>query len=168
MESLRSPHNLELSGPTLLQGQVLRESSLPDTSSIYTSPITLRAIGQSLLIPGEQRWHELTLVPNEGGYQLRVGSGQFTVFLLPSDPEVPPLAYSRTVPPGQAVSLDFRVPSTDSLVRLSGKVLRQGSTPVAAELRVQALDDELAGLARANLGNGRMEWEYLLFTAVKK
>jgi SAM-dependent methyltransferase len=35
--------------------------------------------------------------------------------------------------------------------------------------RVQALDEELADLARRNdVGNGRMEWEYLLFTAVRK
>lgn len=34
--------------------------------------------------------------------------------------------------------------------------------------RVQALDDDLAELARTNLDNGKMEWEYLLFTAAKK
>jgi hypothetical protein len=146
---LRSQQNIELYDPALLKGQV-RVQGLTSTSA-YSAPITLRMTGESLLIPGLVRRHESTLVPENGAYSLPVGVGRYNVTLLATDPELPPLSGTREVEPGRSVMLDFTLPVSSELVRLSGKVVRQGEAPVDVELEVQALDEELRPLSQREL-----------------
>lgn len=143
---LRSQQNIELYDPAVLQGQVRVQGM--STSSAYSAPITLRMTGESLLIPGVVRRHETTLVPRNGEYSLPVGVGRYNVTLLASDTELPPLSSTREVQPGRSVMLDFTLPVSSELVRLSGKVVRQGATLVDVELEVQALDEELRPLSQ--------------------
>ncbi|WP_224369941.1 carboxypeptidase-like regulatory domain-containing protein [Hyalangium versicolor] len=149
VENLRPQQNLELYGPARIEGEVRRETlvSVPSTTA-YSSPISLRVTGESLLIPGVTRRYESTLVPNNGEYELQVGSGSYTITLLAADTEVPPVTETRVVNPGGDVALDFLLPASSSLTRLSGQVVRQGSTLVDAELEVQALDDTLRPLSQ--------------------
>jgi hypothetical protein len=151
VENLRPQQNLELFGPATLQGQVRRQTLLPSPesgSTAYSSPVSVRASGESLLIPGVVRRHEAHLVPDNGGFQLSVGSGSYTVTLLADDPLVPPASELRVVEPGKAVPLDFLLPAPTAITRLAGKVVRVGSTLVEADLEVQAMDDTLRPLSQ--------------------
>lgn len=146
VDDLRSQQNIELYDPSVLQGQVRVEGMT--SSGAYSAPITLRMTGESLLIPGVVRRHESTLVPDNGGYSLPVGVGRYNVTLLATDAELPPLSSTREVQPGRSVMLDFTLPVSSELLRLSGKVVRQGTALVDVELEVQALDQELRPLSQ--------------------
>ena len=151
MENLRPQQNLELFGRAILQGEVRRESLMPspvDSTVAYSSPISVRASGESLLIPGVTRRYEASVVPDNGSFQLSVGSGRYTVTLTAEDSQVPPVSESREVEPGQAVPLQFVLPASSAVTRLSGKVVRLGTTLVDADLEVQALDDSLRPLSQ--------------------
>ncbi|HEX5748888.1 MAG TPA: carboxypeptidase regulatory-like domain-containing protein [Archangium sp.] len=143
---LRSQQNIELYGPALLKGQV-RVEGLSSTSA-YSAPITLRMTGESLLIPGLVRRHESTLVPTNGLYSLPVGAGRYDVTLSTNDAALPPLSSTRDVQPGDAVTLDFTLPVSSELVRLSGKVVRPDGKPVDVDLEVQAQDEQLRPLSQ--------------------
>jgi hypothetical protein len=146
VDDLRSQQNIQLFDPALIQGQVRVQG--PSTSSNYSSAVTLRMTGESLLIPGVVRRHESTLVPQDGGYSLPVASGHYTVTLLAADSEQPPLSSGLDVQPGNAVTLDFNLPAPTELVRLSGQVVSQYGTPLDVDLEVQALDADLRPLSQ--------------------
>lgn len=151
VENLRPQQNLELFGPATLQGRVRRETLLPGPeggTTLYVNTISVRASGESLLIPGVMRRHEASLVPDNGHYQLAVGSGSYTITLLTADPQVPPQVAERVVEPGQEVPMDFLLPAPTAVTRLAGKVVRLGNTLVEAELEVQALDGTLRPLSQ--------------------
>jgi hypothetical protein len=149
VENLRPQHHLQVFGPATLKGQVRRETLLSGQSTTaYSSPISVRLAGESLLIPGLVRRYESTLVPDNGQYQLFVGAGGYTITLLAADPEVPPQTVTRVVEPGHEVSLDFLLPAPTAVTHLAGQVVRQGITLVDADLEVQALDDTLHPLSQ--------------------
>jgi hypothetical protein len=149
VENLRPQQNLELFSAATLQGQVRRQTVPSDASTTaYSSPLSVRATGESLLIPGMVRRYEGTLVPDNGAYQLAVGSGSYTVTLMAADLEVPPQKEQRVVDPGSAVGLDFLLPASSAILHLTGTVVRLGDTPVEADLEVQALDDALSPLSQ--------------------
>jgi hypothetical protein len=151
VENLRPQQNLQLFGPATLQGQVRRETLLPSPengTTAYLNSISVRATGESLLIPGVLRRYEATLVPDNGSYQLSVGSGSYTITLLAGDAQVPPQTAERVVEPGKAVPLDFILPAPSAVTRLAGKVVRLGTTLVDADLEVQALDETLRPLSQ--------------------
>jgi hypothetical protein len=150
VDHLRPQQNLELFKAASLQGQVLRETVLsgPSTTA-FSSTITVRASGESLLIPGLVRHYESTLVPDNGAYQLAMGSGLYTVTLSAADPEVPPLQKEIVeVDPGHTVGVDFLLPAPTAITHLAGKVVRLGTTLVDADLEVQALNDALSPLSQ--------------------
>lgn len=164
VENLRPQQNLELFGRAALQGEVRRESLMPSPESstvAYSSPISVRATGESLLIPGVTRHYKATLVPDNGRFELSVGSGRYTVTLNAEDPQVPPVSESRAVNPGQAVPIPFLLPASTAVTRLTGKVVRQGTTLVDADLEVQALDESLRPLSQ-RVPVARSSGEFLL------
>ncbi len=150
VDNLRPQQNLELFMAASLQGKVLRETLLsgPSTTA-YSSTLTVRASGESLLIPGLVRRYEGTLVPDNGTYQLSVGSGHYTVTLTTADPEQPPLRDEDVVvEPGHTVGVDFLLPAPTAITHLAGKVVHLGTTLVDADLEVQALSDALIPLSQ--------------------
>lgn len=146
VDDLRSQQNIELFDPAMLQGQV-RMQGATSTSS-YTSSVTLRMTGESLLIPGVVRRHESTLVPADGTYSLPVASGRYTVTLFAADAQQPPLSTNRDVQPGSEVSLDFTLADPTRLVRLAGFVVGPSGEPLSVDLEVQALDAALRPLSQ--------------------
>jgi hypothetical protein len=142
VDALRSEQNIELFDQAILQGQV-RVEATSSSSVNYTAPITLRLTGESLLIPGVLRRHESTLTPENGGYMLPVGAGNYTVTLLTPNTELPPLSAPRDVQvhPGRLVTQDFLLPALSALSRLSGKVVGSNGLPLDVELEAQALDE---------------------------
>ena len=139
VDDLRNPQPLELDDPATLQGRVLVQQLT--SRGTYGDRVTLRLTGESLLIPGVQRLHESSLVPQGGAYSLPVGAGRYNVTLLTADAELPPVSDTRDVRPGPVETLDFVLPSPLELVRLSGRVLRLAGRPVDVGLEVQALDE---------------------------
>ncbi|XXF74999.1 carboxypeptidase regulatory-like domain-containing protein [Myxococcaceae bacterium GXIMD 01537] len=140
VENLRPRHNLELFGPASIQGHVLRQSDTDAPGLAYTQPITVRATGESLLIPGVQRLYSGTFTPANGDWALKLGTGTFTITLQAADLELPPLEQTLTVEPGWDVPLDFTLPSITAVTRLAGRLVRQGDVRVDADLEIQALD----------------------------
>jgi hypothetical protein len=145
VEDLRSEQNIELFDPATVRGQVRVEGTSTGT---YSSPVTLRLTGESLLIPGVSRRHETILDSNSSGYSLPVASGRYTVTLLAANTEMPPQSTTREVQPGHAVTLDFTLPASTSLLRLSGKVVGPDGLPVGVDLEAQALDEALRPLSQ--------------------
>ncbi|WNG47808.1 carboxypeptidase regulatory-like domain-containing protein [Archangium minus] len=160
VDDLRSQQNIELLDPATLQGQVLVQGE--SSTSGYPASVTLRMTGESLLIPGVRRYHESTFVPQNGGYSLPVASGHYSVTLLATNSEQPPLTSTRDVQPGRAVSLDFLLPDTSKLVRLSGAVVDQAGKPMDVDMEVQALDDQLRPLSQRVLATRLAEGKFTL------
>ncbi|WP_163864715.1 carboxypeptidase-like regulatory domain-containing protein [Myxococcus eversor] len=149
---LRAEQNLQLFDKASLRGTTLRSTVPPASSSTpsrpYSEPMVVRAIGSSALIPGVARYHEATLVPDNGQWTLPVASGQYAVTVLPADPLVPPATTSGTVFPGEALALEWLLPSADSVLPVQGTVTRSGGAPPGADLAVEALDIELRPLSQ--------------------
>jgi hypothetical protein len=131
VERLRPRHNIEVYGRASVQGQVSRLQSKDSSATFsYTQPVSVLVTGESQLIPGLTRSYSTTLVPDNGNWRL-----------LTQDPNVPPVSATREVAPGGEVALDFVLPPPSALVRVAGKLVRQGSVLVDADLEVQAFDE---------------------------
>nr|WP_211194769.1 carboxypeptidase-like regulatory domain-containing protein [Pyxidicoccus fallax] len=153
VDRVRPELNLELFDPAHVRGRVVRATSLPapDGGTVmrpYSEPLHLRAEGESLLLPGVSRWYEAELVPINGGWELPVGTGDYTVTLTAEDSQVPPVRGASVVEPGAQVPLELVLPAPDAVVRLSGRVSSQGQVLVDADLRVQALDTDSTPLSQ--------------------
>lgn len=151
--TVRPVLDLEISGRARVAGRVVRDTSLPapDGGTVlrpYSEPLHLHAEGESLLLPGVARGYEAELVPLSGGWELPVGTGAYTVTLTSGDAEVPPVRGTAVVEPGARTPLELVLPAADSVVRLSGQVVRQGEARVDADLRIQALDADLSALSQ--------------------
>ncbi|OJH36787.1 hypothetical protein [Cystobacter ferrugineus] len=157
VDELRDQQTLLLRGPSTLQGRVRVQGE--SSSTAYSAPVTLRITGESLLIPGVPRWQgDSTLDPDpQGFYSLPVASGRYTVKLLTTNSELPPLSSRSDVQPGSTATLDFLLPAPSQLVRMIGKVLRYDNEPMPADvpLEVQALDEQQNPLTQRVVVDGR-------------
>lgn len=149
VDKLRARHNIELFGKASLQGEVRRLLAKDNTATTaYSQPVSVLVTGESLLIPGLARSYGTTLVPEDGHWRVPVGAGSYRVTLLAQDSSMPPLSASREVAPGGEVSLDFVLPAPGDLVQLSGRLVRQGTVLVDADLEVQAFDEAQKALSQ--------------------
>lgn len=141
VDNLRPRHNIELFGRASFVGQVRRPPSEDASALAYTQPVSLLVTGESLLIPGLTRSYDVTLTPDNGTWRMPVGSGAYTLTLRAQDVDVPPLTDAREVTPGSEVPVDFVLPAPSAIVRLSGRLVREGEVRVDADLEVQAFDE---------------------------
>lgn len=141
---------LELQGPALLAGQVRREADADAGTPVesYGGSITVRATGESELLPGVQRRYESTVTPEGGGYRLPVGTGSFTVSLIPNDATLPPQTEIRSVQVGAQVPLDFLLPAQAQLTPLVNVLVREPAAAFDADMDVQLLDTALKPLSQ--------------------
>ncbi len=145
VQSLSGQQNVELADPSAFQGRVSQEGD--SGSSAYSGAVTFRVTGESLLIPGVERRYTSTLTPENGLYQVPVGTGRYTITLTPASVDLPPVQHHQEVESGQTVGLDFLLPSSTAVTRLSGKVVHLGQPLVEADLEVQAFDAILRPLS---------------------
>ncbi len=151
VDTVRPELNLALFGPAVIHGTVVRDTSTPEqpeSTRHYSEPLRLTVHGESNLLPGVTRDFAAHLVPFRGMWEVPVGTGAYTVTLTADDVELPPARGSAWVGPGETVPIQLVLPSSDQVVRLDGRVVRQGNLPVNAELEVQALDANLAPLSQ--------------------
>jgi hypothetical protein len=153
VENLRPVQNLELFGPALVAGHVVRATSLPGpdggaATREYSEPLRLSVSGASTLLPGVARQYDAELVPLKGRWELRVGTGTYTVTLMAEDPALPPVRGTVDVEPGAQAPLELVLPAPGNVVRLQGKVVREGELLADAPLEIQALDADLTPLSQ--------------------
>ena len=149
VENLRPQQNLELFGPATLRGQVRREALPGSETTAYSSPVSVRVSGESLLIPGVTRRYEA--IAGAGQRWLPAGGGLRQLHRHP-----PGRPTRRCLRWWTAVwwSLAARCRSTSCCPRpprssgWPGRWCARQSLLVDAELEVQALDDSLRPLSQ--------------------
>lgn len=131
---------------TSLGGEIQRASTR------FTSKVTIRADGESELIPGLTRRFEYTFQSLESGaYTLGVAAGKYQVTATATeDRSIPPASTPAkvSVPPGKQTTVSFTFESEQSAVALVGRLVKRyvaGSPPLItpvtqAEMELQAID----------------------------
>ncbi len=99
---LGAVYDFAIGEPFSLSGEFQRERSAsanPLDRSSYTEPVLVRAVGQSMLLPGLQRiYEERFSMPERGLFSMRVGAGSFLLTAMPGDRTVPPRTKTVQVP----------------------------------------------------------------------
>lgn len=117
--------DVSLFEPLAISGELLREpEGGMGVAAHFVSPVTLRASGQSALLPGIARTYEgFFAAPERGVVSLFVGAGTYTVTATPKDSRIPPVTLNAiAVKPGQPAPISVSFPSDDSTVALTGRL----------------------------------------------
>lgn len=114
--------------PFSLSGEFQRErsaSSNPSDREGYTEPVVVRAVGESMLLPGVLRIYEERFAsPERGSFDMKVGAGSFMLTAMPGDRTVPPAVHTVQVPSMYA-ALTFVFPAADGAPALSGQLIKR-------------------------------------------
>lgn len=157
--------NLDLRGPLALTGTLEKQSEDNSGTMPYTDGITITANGESDLLPGKFRTYSLVLPRTEqGGYQMSVGAGTYSVTARSHDTSIPLDSKRVTAGPGLTAGASFVFPSLKQRLALTGRLVKT-SMPVVVEqpgMTIQAFET-VGGkpLSQvANVPNGTF-WLYL-------
>src|SRR5712692_4970096 len=137
--SLSAREDLTLSGASLIQGAFQQLSGGQPVT--LQGPVSVRAAGESLLVPGRSRSFEFT--SSQGTYSLPVATGSYSISANALDNVLPPRQPRTKVnlTPGLTATVDFLFPAVESLTRLEGRLLLANGLPITeAEVDVQALE----------------------------
>ncbi len=99
----------------------------PTNRAVYAETVLVRAVGESLLIPGIQRTYEARFdSPERGRFQMNVGAGRFELTALPADRSVPPLQVPDVEVHAQAssASITFAFPAADGAPIIAGQLAK--------------------------------------------
>ncbi len=133
--TLGANQNFELGQALSLNGQFLRAVSTlsPLERSSYTEAVVVRAVGQSMLLPGITRSFEGRFEhPERGFFEMKVGAGDFTITATPADRVVPPAVTMAQVGADTGTpSITFAFPSVDGAPALAGQLIRKLDTTLA-------------------------------------
>ncbi len=151
VDTLSAAQNIEMFPPTSLVGDIQqRNMSVQniDATKPYTYPVTVRAVGQSALIPGVLRRYEATFSSLErGAYSMFIGAGTYDVSAAAADTSIPVDARPAVgVSPGANSSVSFIFQGPDTAVPLAGLLVRSRAVPpiretlVSAKMELQAFD----------------------------
>lgn len=148
--TLKASFDVELHPPMSLVGELQRDlqpDADPTQRTLYTEQVTMRAVGESTLIPGVVRTFEQTFPrPERGTYSMAIGAGRYTVTAIPQDVSVPPLARGQvTVVPGATAQASFAFPSIDGTLTIAGRLLERiepGLPPLEIALTQAAMELE--------------------------
>ncbi len=123
--------DFSLTGPLTLSGEFRRDGAAPKDlvlHSAYTDSVTIRAVGESEIIPGIYRTYEGRFAaPERGAFTMPVGAGKFTVTAIPADRSVPQETRSDvSIKPGEkAPTIEFDFAPLTETVSLSGRLVRR-------------------------------------------
>ncbi len=128
---LGAVYDFPLDGPLSVSGEFQRErsaSSNPLDRTSYTDSVVVRAVGQSMLLPGVSRVYEERFAsPERGSFEMRVGAGNYTLTAIPSDRTVPPVMNDVQVPSSYP-ALTFVFPAVEGAPAISGQLVKRVDT----------------------------------------
>ena len=114
--------------PLSVSGEFQRErsaSSNPLDRIAYNESVVVRAVGQSMLLPGITRiYEERFATPERGSFEMRLGYGDFVLTAIPGDRTVPPVVRTTKVP-SSVSALTFVFPSVDGAPALTGQLIKK-------------------------------------------
>ena len=144
VDSLTASFDVNAQGATSVDGEVQRTVSALNPE-LYTAPVTIRAAGESALIPGVLRSYQLNTVRLEtGAYQLFVGAGKFTVTAVAEEKSIPAVSQRDVLAvPGQSTYVRLDFPATDAMVSIAGILVKKviaGTPNVQVPLTQAAVD----------------------------
>lgn len=152
VDTLSVPFEIKVRGATAIQGAV-KQRVAADAGTVVEEPfqgsVSVRALGESTLIPGRVRRFEgrFTTGPDGGTYDLPVASGTYTLTGTPGSTALPPMVFpGATLAPGQVVWQSFVFPAESEVVRIDGRLVKTenaGGAPLpitTAEMEIQAFD----------------------------
>lgn len=120
--------DLNIGDPLAVTGEFQRErsvSSNPLDRTSYTEPVVVRAVGQSLLLPGITRVYEQRFLnPERGAFDMKVGEGSFSITALPADRTVPP-AMNMVSVSGMDSAVTFVFPAVDGAPAITGQLIKK-------------------------------------------
>lgn len=148
--SLRPTYDVELLPPMSITGQVDRSTTAdgnPDWNVLYSEPFTIRATGESVIIPGVSRTFEQSYPrPERGAFSMPVGAGRYTVTAIAADATIPPMVRTAVkVDNGVNSQLYFAFPSIDGTLDITGRLIQSiepGVPPVEIPLDQAAMELE--------------------------
>lgn len=125
---LGASYNPSIGAPLSVSGEFQRErstSSNPLDRTSYTDSVIVRAVGESMLLPGIVRVYEARFTsPERGSFQMKVGAGTFMVTAIPADRTVPPVVNTIQVPSADP-SITFVFPAVDGAPAITGQLIKQ-------------------------------------------
>ena len=126
--TLGAIYNFHMEGPLSVSGEFQRErstSSNPLDRTSYTESVVVRAVGQSMLLPGVMRIYEERFAsPERGSFEMKVGAGSYTLTAMPADRTVPPVVNLVQVP-SEYPALTFVFPAVDGAPAISGQLIKR-------------------------------------------
>lgn len=128
--------DFEFGGPLVVRGELSREGDSPPW---YALPVRIQALGSSDLIPGVWRSYERRFDnPLRGTFEMNLGAGTFVMTATPDDLSIPPVSGADG---GVQINsplkyVQFNVPSADSTLTISGRLIAKISTARAPEIAI--------------------------------
>ena len=130
--TLGKTFDFPIGGPLSVSGEFQRErstSSNPLDRTSYTDSVVVRAVGQSMLLPGITRIYEERFAsPERGAFEMKVGAGDFVVTAMPGDRTIPPVVNTVQVQPTLSPAVTFVFPAVDGAPALTGQLIKKVDT----------------------------------------
>ncbi len=139
LPELSPVQDFELASGALISGDVTQRSA---TGALvpYSQQLSVRVVGESLVIPGLVRRFEALVTPGDGRFSVPVATGQYSVLVTPADPRLPPhVLRGLVVNAGAQSALEVPLPAFTALVPVQGQLVSVGTSLLDAEMEVQAL-----------------------------
>lgn len=127
---LGKTQDFQLTGVLTVVGSFQREKTTsvdPTQRTIYTDEVTVKASGESEVLPGVVRSYQAKFaMTDRGTFSMNVGQGRYTVTALPTNPEVPPQSFSNvSVGRDAGATLNFAFASLEGSVSLAGRLIKR-------------------------------------------
>lgn len=126
--TLGASYNLSMGAPLSVSGEFQRErsaSSNPFDRAPYTDAVVVRAVGESMLLPGITRIYEERFIsPERGAFEMKVGQGAYVVTAMPADRTVPP-AMDNVQVPSMDSAVTFVFPAVDGAPAITGQLIKK-------------------------------------------
>lgn len=126
--TLGAIYDFPMDSPLSVSGEFQRErstSSNPLDRTSYTESVVVRAVGQSMLLPGVMRVYEERFAsPERGSFEMKVGAGSYTLTAIPGDRTVPPVVNMVQVP-SMYPALTFVFPAVEGAPAITGQLIKR-------------------------------------------
>ncbi len=127
---LGKSQDFEIKGVLTIVGSFQREKTTnvdPTQRTIYTDEVTVKAVGESQVLPGIIRSYQAKFaMTDRGTFSMNVGQGKYAVTAMPTNPEVPPQTFTAiSVGADAGATLNYAFASLEGSVSLSGRLIKR-------------------------------------------